>query len=328
MGAWIMAGVTFQEAARRKILWTAVATGVGFLALFGTGMHFQVKDLSAHGVPPLIGHQVQVAMLQIGFYAVDLLAVVMTILTSVDTLSGEISSGTIQAIATKPISRWEVLMGKWLGFAGMIAIYVSGMFGGVSAIGYFIAGVRPHNTERGALLVFLAAAFRTWATAYLKTEIVHDQAQHSEDLVADGPYRHLRNPLYFANLAMAAGMGLLASRAGWIFMIVVIWLFMYRLIFREEDGLLRTQGESYRAYLKAVPRFWPSLKPRIPSAGEEPRWGQAFAGESLIWLFGAAELVFAITLNFRLMWIVFGASFVAYFLAVYLVKKRAAAGRS
>lgn len=180
----------------------------------------------------------------------------------------------------------------------------------------------------GALLVFLAAAFRTWATAYLKTEIVHDQAQHSEGLVADGPYRHLRNPLYFANLPMAAGMGLLASRAGWIFMVLAMWLFMYRLIFREEDGLLQTQGDSYRAYLRAVPRFWPSLTPRVPSGGGVPHWGQAFAGESLIWLFGAAELVFAITLNFKLMWIVFGASFVAYFLAVYLVKKRAAPGKS
>jgi protein-S-isoprenylcysteine O-methyltransferase Ste14 len=177
----------------------------------------------------------------------------------------------------------------------------------------------------GALLVFLAAAFRTWATAYLKTEVVHDQAQHSEGLVAEGPYRHVRNPLYFANLAMAAGIGLLASRAGWIFMVAAMWLFMYRLIFREEDGLLRTQGESYRAYLKEVPRFWPASTPRIPSAGEEPRWGQAIAGESLIWLFGAAELVFAITLNFKLMWIVFGVSFVAYFLSVYLIKKRAAA---
>jgi Cu-processing system permease protein len=155
MGAWIMAAVTFQEAARRKILWTAVAAGAGFLTLFGIGMHFQVKDLASHGVPPLIGHQVQVAMIQIGFYAVDLLAVVMTILTSVDTLSGEISSGTIQAIATKPISRWEILIGKWIGFAGMIAIYVSAMFGGVSAIGYFIARVRPHSAEIGALLVFL-----------------------------------------------------------------------------------------------------------------------------------------------------------------------------
>ena len=38
MGLWIMAGVTFREAARRKILWTAVAAGSAFLALFATGM--------------------------------------------------------------------------------------------------------------------------------------------------------------------------------------------------------------------------------------------------------------------------------------------------
>src|SRR5438270_11305368 len=40
----------------------------------------------------------------------------------------------------------------------------------------------------GALLVFLAALLRTWATAYLRTEVVHDASQHSEALVADGPY--------------------------------------------------------------------------------------------------------------------------------------------
>jgi Cu-processing system permease protein len=154
-GAWIMAGVTFREAARRKILWTAILAGAAFLALFATGLHFQVIDSARHSVPPLIRHQVQAALLQIGFYAVNLLAVVMTILTSVDTLSGEISSGTIQAIATKPLSRWEILIGKWMGFAGMISIYVAGMFGGVAALGYFIAGVRPHGTMEGALLVYL-----------------------------------------------------------------------------------------------------------------------------------------------------------------------------
>ena len=154
-GVRIMAGVTFREAARRKILWTAVLAGAAFLGLFATGLHFQAKDSAGHGVSPLVRHQVQAAMLQIGFYAVNLLAVVMTILTTVDTLSGEISSGTIQAIATKPLSRWEILIGKWMGFAGMIAIYLAGMFGGVAAVGYFIAGVRAHNTLTGALLVYL-----------------------------------------------------------------------------------------------------------------------------------------------------------------------------
>jgi protein-S-isoprenylcysteine O-methyltransferase Ste14 len=67
----------------------------------------------------------------------------------------------------------------------------------------------------GALLIFLSALLRTWATAYLRTEVVHDISQHSEALVADGPYRYVRNPLYLANLPMMAGIGVMASRLGW-----------------------------------------------------------------------------------------------------------------
>lgn len=175
----------------------------------------------------------------------------------------------------------------------------------------------------GALLIFLAALYRTWATAYLRTEVVHDAPLHAEALVADGPYRYVRNPLYFANIPMAAGIGFMASRAGFVFMVVAMWFFMRRLIGREEAELSKTQGESYRAYLAAVPRLWPALRPRVAASGRAPQWGQAFAGEIMIWLFGVAEASFAITLNLKVSGIVFGASFVSYFLAVYLVKKGA-----
>jgi protein-S-isoprenylcysteine O-methyltransferase Ste14 len=174
----------------------------------------------------------------------------------------------------------------------------------------------------GALLVFLAAWLRTWASAYLRTTVVHDRLQHSEALVADGPYRYTRNPLYLANLPFAAGVGTLASRVGWIVLVGGMWLFVYRLIFREEDGLLATQGESYRAYIRAVPRFWPSLTPRVPSGGGVPRWGQAIGGEIFVWLFGVGVLSFAVTLNLRLTLIVFAASFASYFAAVALIKRR------
>jgi phospholipid methyltransferase len=166
---------------------------------------------------------------------------------------------------------------------------------------------------------------RTWATAYLRTEIVHDSSQHSEALVADGPFRYVRNPLYLANLPMVAGIGVMASRLGWLFMFVGTWVFVYRLIRREEDALLESQGESYRAYLQAVPRFWPALAPRVPSAGGQPRWGQAIGGEAIFWLFGVAVLCFAFTLNIKLIWIVFGAGFAFYFIVVPLIGKRAAA---
>ncbi len=115
----------------------------------------------------------------------------------------------------------------------------------------------------------------------------------------------------------------MASRLGWLFMVVAMWLFVYRLILREEDSLRRNQGESYRAYLNPVPRLWPAFAPRVPNAGVQPRWGQSIASEMFIWLFGAAVLSFAITLNFKMTCIGFASSLVVYFVAVYLVKKRA-----
>lgn len=158
-GVWIMAGVTFREAARKKVLWMALAAGLVFLALFGTGLYFQLKDFAAR-MKPLIVRQAVSAQLTVGLYAVDLLAVVMTVMTSADTLSGELASGTIHAVATKPIRRWEVLIGKWLGFVGMITLYITLMVGGISALAYllsahFLRGVTPHHLLRGAGLIWL-----------------------------------------------------------------------------------------------------------------------------------------------------------------------------
>ena len=155
MAMWIMAGMTFREAARKRVLWMALAAGLAFLALFGTGLHFQVKDFNSHSTSALIRTQVLNAMLMTGFYAIDLLAVVMTVLTSVDTLSGEIGSGTIQAVATKPVTRRQILLGKWLGFVGMITVYLALMVGGTAAVGWIIGGAAVHHVMRGASLIWL-----------------------------------------------------------------------------------------------------------------------------------------------------------------------------
>src|SRR5579872_139660 len=118
MGWWTIAGITFREAARKKIMWTALIAGLGFLLIFALGLHYQTSDFNTRATAPFIRYQIFSAMLMVGLYTVDLLAVVMAILTSVDTVAGEISSGTIHTIATKPIARWQVLIGKWVGFAG------------------------------------------------------------------------------------------------------------------------------------------------------------------------------------------------------------------
>ncbi len=174
----------------------------------------------------------------------------------------------------------------------------------------------------GALLVFVSAIIRTWGAAYLRTDVVHDTAQHSDALVADGPFRYTRNPLYLANVPMAAGIGVLASRSGFILLVLVNWIFVYRLIFREEDALRKTQGESYLRYCRAVPRYWPSLWPKVPAGNLEPQWRQAFAGETFVWLFGIAELAIAATLRPEIGYILFGLGFVAHFVISRGIQRR------
>jgi ABC-type transport system involved in multi-copper enzyme maturation permease subunit len=154
MSTWIMAAITFREAARKKILWTALLAGLGFLIVFGIGLRIQIADFGS-GTPAFVRYQILSGMLMVGLYTVDLLAVVIAILTSVDTIAGEISTGTIHAIATKPMARWQIVAGKWLGFAAMLAVYVVVMFGGLVAVTFQMANLSPQHPVQGGLLIYL-----------------------------------------------------------------------------------------------------------------------------------------------------------------------------
>ena len=169
MGIWIMAGVTFREAARKRVLWMALAAGLAFLALFGTGLHYQMKELASRGMNPILLKQIPGAMLMVGLYAIDLLTVVMTVLVSVDTLSGEIASGTIQAVATKPLPRWQMLLGKWLGFAAMMTAYLALLVGGVNVITYAMAHVTARNLPQGVALMWLESILLLSLTFFFGT---------------------------------------------------------------------------------------------------------------------------------------------------------------
>jgi len=165
-----------------------------------------------------------------------------------------------------------------------------------------------------AVLVAAAAGVRTWAGAYLRAEVVFDTKVHSDRVVADGPYRHLRNPLYLGNMLLAFGIAMLASRTGAVILILGNLLVVLRLIGREEAELLQSQGAEYRAFQAAVPRVWPSLSPRLPASGLSPRWEQAFLGESHLWTLALNGFIFAWTLDTRLYYAILGVAGVAYFL--------------
>jgi protein-S-isoprenylcysteine O-methyltransferase Ste14 len=180
----------------------------------------------------------------------------------------------------------------------------------------------------GAVLAFLAAGMRTWAAAYLQSNTVQDPAMHLDAIVADGPYRHVRNPLYLGAILLAFGISLLVSRTGFLFITIILTIFFLRLTGLEESNLEREQGEAYVEFCERVPRLWPSLAPRLPKGGTKPRWGQAILGEIHMWGFFAGMAAFAVTLNKRVAWWIVGTALVLYLVRSYVLSVRRKRQRS
>ncbi len=160
MSTLIIARLTFLEAVRRRILLAGFLLGVAFLALYGTGfmlMHNEVVFPESANNSNLFSMGFYSFLAMAGLYAVDFLAIAMGALISADTLAGEINSGTIQAIVTKPVRRAEIVFGKWLGFAGLLALYLILMAGGVLAIAYAVSGFTLPNLPAGIALIYLEA---------------------------------------------------------------------------------------------------------------------------------------------------------------------------
>jgi len=173
-----------------------------------------------------------------------------------------------------------------------------------------------------ALIAILASAIRTWGTAYLRPEVMVSMHLHSARLVAEGPYRFVRNPLYLGNILIALAMGLMASRLGLAVLVVGNAIFVYRLILREEANLEATQGDSYRAYCAAVPRLIPALRPRVPTAGGVPDFWAGLLGELFFWTFTASLVVFAVTMNQSLYYWVLGSALLVYLISLFAIKRR------
>jgi Cu-processing system permease protein len=159
VGAFTIARLSFREAARRKILLAALLLGLLFLAVYGLGFHFIMreveKDIGSMQVLEL--NQIRNFLLMAGMYVVNFLTVMMIVLTSVDTLSGEIASGTIHTLVSKPVRRWEIVMGKWLGFAVMVSLYLLLMGGGVMGLVYLRSGYSAPHPFSALALIWLNA---------------------------------------------------------------------------------------------------------------------------------------------------------------------------
>jgi Cu-processing system permease protein len=166
-----IARLTLREAVRRRMIWGVLGLSLIFVLLYFFGfeqvksefLRIEAQRVGRGGRPGgqtgqiLTFELVATIMVGLGFYTINFLAGVMTIFASVGTIAGEIESGTFQAIVPKPIARWELVVGKFLGFAGMIVAYIALMAASVLLIARVVANYTPANFVAGTALVMLVS---------------------------------------------------------------------------------------------------------------------------------------------------------------------------
>lgn len=88
-------------------------------------------------------------------------------------------------------------------------------------------------------------------------------------LVARGPYRYVRNPMYLgAGLALAGAALFYESGALWAYAAGFLVLMHLFVVLYEEPTLRRTFGDDYAAYCRQVRRWWPgATTPDEPASG-------------------------------------------------------------
>lgn len=153
-----IARLTWLEAQRRRISLAALLGGVAFLVVFGAAVHFVHPAPIYRGAALALQERTRLQFLTLaGLYAGNVLVAAVAILLPLDTLSGEIASGVIQTLASKPIPRAAIVLGKALAYWLMLAVFVMIMVGGVVLTMRWGAGFSQSHVLVAMALMFLEA---------------------------------------------------------------------------------------------------------------------------------------------------------------------------
>jgi len=141
----------------------------------------------------------------------------------------------------------------------------------------------------GLLLICIGALGRIWSSLFIC-------GHKSVEIIDQGPYSAVRNPLYLFSFMGVIGIAL--STGNWIFMVMILFLFTFYypfVVISEEKKMTRLHGERFKAYMRKTPRFLPDLSKFGLPVGYEidvKRFSKAFL--DAVWFFVAYILIDAI----------------------------------
>ena len=158
MHALTIARFTIHEAISRRLVLSAAVLSLVFLGLYGFGisllhnLHANDRTQSSSDVAA-----VSTILTVLGLYAVHFLSSFVALFLTVGAISSEIDSGTLHAVLARPIRRADVVLGRWLAYAGLIGLYVMVMAGAILGMAWLASGYQAFDTVNTIALMVLGA---------------------------------------------------------------------------------------------------------------------------------------------------------------------------
>lgn len=118
----------------------------------------------------------------------------------------------------------------------------------------------------GLPFIILGEMIRLWAVSYAGSETRTTDGVGGSNLVTQGPFSIVRNPLYLGNVLIYTGIGIMSYSLFPFLQVFGLFYFTFQyycIILNEEEYLKNTFKEKFDIYLKSVNRFIP-LKKDIP----------------------------------------------------------------
>jgi ABC-type Na+ efflux pump permease subunit len=113
----VIARLTIKEATRRWAFVGGLLLGVGMMALLA----YVFANVKRHG--EFLPAEVQGSLVvHFGLVVTRFFSAVMATALACGAIATELERGTLTLVVTKPIRRWQIVVGKWLGFAIVLTL--------------------------------------------------------------------------------------------------------------------------------------------------------------------------------------------------------------
>jgi len=163
----LLAGLTWREGIRRRMLYVGFGLTAAFIALYGLGVYFAFRhwerDMGGFGggdMGPMGGQPAAVMrdlaaynMLSLALFLSTFLGAMLVVFLASGMVSGDAENGTLQTIVTRPVARRQIVLGRYLGYASVYLVYMAILCASLLIATRVFAGYSPASPVEAIALL-------------------------------------------------------------------------------------------------------------------------------------------------------------------------------